>query len=390
MTLITFIVFLVLAYLLLSVSYYFLFAVASIFPLRAKKKNKSQLRKFAVLIPGYKEDSVIVDVAWQALTQTYNNEQFDVIVIADSFKDTTLRALRNLPIKVVEVSFDISTKSKALNAAMDQIGNAYDVALVLDADNIMEPDFLKKVNDAFDHGFLAVQGRRVAKNLNTNFAILDAISEEIGNNVFRKGHRVLGFSSCLAGSGMAFDYIYFKTIMKDVNAVGGFDKELEVRILKDQNKIEYLPNALVYDEKVQKADTFYKQRRRWLSTQSTYLVKALKTAITELFKKGNFDLFDKVIQWIYPPKLLLLAMVLIFSGVTLLFADNILLKQLTILLAIGTVLFFVLSIPRKFYSLNTLKAVVSLPYALLLMTLALFRLKGANKKFIHTQHGTHN
>jgi len=34
-------------------------------------------------------------------------------------------------------------------------------------------------------------------------ALLDGISEEINNNIFRKGHQTLGLSSALIGSGMA-------------------------------------------------------------------------------------------------------------------------------------------------------------------------------------------
>ena len=49
-------------------------------------------------------------------------------------------------------------------------------------------NFLKKINAAFAHGYVAVQGHRTAKNMNTSWAILDAVSEEINNNIFRKGH----------------------------------------------------------------------------------------------------------------------------------------------------------------------------------------------------------
>ena len=44
----------------------------------------------------------------------------------------------------------------------------------------------------------------------TNTAVLDAVSEEINNSIFRKGHTRLGFSSGLSGSGMAFEYDLFK------------------------------------------------------------------------------------------------------------------------------------------------------------------------------------
>ena len=271
-------------------------------------------RKVAVLIPGYKEDNVIVEVARRALEQSYPEQLFDVVVIADSFQELTLHKLRKLPIKLVEVSFEKSTKSKALNKAMEVIGDEYHVALVLDADNIMEFDFVEKINEAFNKGYKVVQGHRIAKNLNTPMAILDAISEEVNNHIFRKGHRVLGLSSALIGSGMAFDYHFFKTTMAKVNAVGGFDKELELKLLRNRNTIEYLHNAEVMDEKVQKTEVFANQRKRWLSAQFIYFKRFIGSGLKELFFRGNVDFMDKVYQMISPPRVLLLGLVMIITA----------------------------------------------------------------------------
>ena len=374
--------------------YIFLFALAGVFNAKSKVAITKKKRKFAVLIPGYKEDNVIVEVARRALEQSYDESLFDVVVIADSFQEITLHKLRKLPIKLVEVSFEKSTKSKALNKAMQTIGDAYDIALVLDADNIMEFDFIEKINEAFDNGYKVVQGHRVAKNTNTAFAILDAISEEVNNHIFRKGHRVLGLSSALIGSGMAFDYNFFKTTMANVNAVGGFDKELELKLLKDRTKIEYLHDALVLDEKVQKSEVFSNQRKRWLSAQFVYFRRYMVSGLKELILRGNIDFADKVYQMVSPPRILLLGLV------TVLTFAYILLEFLTLdslfMVKAGywsisfsfTVLAFALSIPKKFYSSSTLKAIWTLPKAFILMFLSLFKLKGANKKFIHTQHGT--
>src|SRR5690606_18533657 len=98
-------------------------------------------RRVAVLIPAYKEDGVIVDAARHALEQSYPADHFDVVVIADSLQRGTLERLAQLPIKVIQVSFERSTKVKALNRAMEVLGDDYDCALVLDADNIMERHF---------------------------------------------------------------------------------------------------------------------------------------------------------------------------------------------------------------------------------------------------------
>ncbi|WP_218944470.1 glycosyltransferase [Maribacter luteus] len=386
-------------YLGIGALYIFLFSLAGLFRKKTTMvKVLKYTRKYAVLIPGYKEDAVILDVAKQALDQSYPQSLFDVVVIADSFKPETLSELEKMPITLVEVDFEVSTKSKALNKAMKTIGDGYDVALVLDADNIMEHGFIEKMDHAFENGFKVVQGHRVAKNTNTSFAILDAISEEVNNHIFRKGHRALRLSSALIGSGMGFEYSFFKRTMAQVEAVGGFDKELELKLLRSGEKIEYLHHAIVYDEKVQKAAVFANQRKRWLSAQFIYFRRFVGSGIKELFLRGNIDFFDKVYQMIAPPRVLLAGVVtlitLFYAGIHFLFPVISgfmgIPYQFWFFTFLVVVFAFLMAIPKKFYSIDTLKAILTLPKAFGLMFLSLFKLKGANKKFIHTEHGTIN
>ena len=378
----------------LATLYILVFSIASLFYKQKQYEDNGNLKKIAVLIPGYKEDEVIIEVANSALQQDYPAHLYDVVVIADSFQKETIAALQTLPIKVIEVSFDKSTKSKALNKAMATLDRDYDIAVVLDADNLMARDFLKKVNAAFEHGFIAVQGHRTAKNTNNSWAVLDAISEEINNNIFRKGHRVLGLSSAIIGSGMAFKYNYFKSLMSTVTAVGGFDKEIELKMLKEKHKIVYLDDAVVFDEKIQKSEVFGNQRRRWLSAQLHYFRKDILSATQHLVLKGNIDYFDKAIQFIQPPRILLLGAVLLssfsFVAANYFLENQIPFSNYWIILLISCVLSFVFSVPLSFYNATTLKALVSLPKGMFMMLLSLLKIKGANKTFIHTKHGSTN
>lgn len=374
----------------LATLYILVFSIASLFYKQKQYVDNGNLKKIAVLIPGYKEDEVIIEVANSALEQDYPAHLYDVVIIADSFQKETISELKTLPIKVIEVSFDKSTKSKALNKAMATLDRDYDIAVVLDADNLMAKDFLKKVNAAFEHGFIAVQGHRTAKNTNNSWAVLDAISEEINNNIFRKGHRVLGLSSAIIGSGMAFKYAYFKSLMATVTAVGGFDKEIELKMLKEKHKIVYLNDAVVFDEKIQKSEVFGNQRRRWLSAQLHYFRKDILNATKHLLLKGNIDYFDKAIQFIQPPRILLLGAVILssfgFVAANYFLENQIPFSNYWIILLISCVLSFVFSVPLSFYNATTLKALVSLPKGMFMMLLSLLKIKGANKTFIHTQH----
>lgn len=378
-------------YFAISCLYVLVFAVAGHFYKKRKQVANDKLNKIAVFIPAYKEDAVIVDVAKKALFQQYPPSFFDVIVIADSLQNETLNNLKELPLKVVEVSFENSTKAKALNAAMSSLTKVYDYAIILDADNIMEPHFLTKMNTAFNKGFQVVQAHRKAKNLNTSFAILDAASEEINNHIYRRGHSALGLSSGLIGSGMGFEYNLFKSIMKTVTAVGGFDKELEFELAKQNITIEYLQDTVVLDEKVQKSSDFSKQRRRWLATQFIYLKRNYKLGFKALLK-GNVNFFDKVFQMVVPPRILLLGITTITTliycvldfgfGITTFVSSQFWLINFGFLVAA-----FVLALPKSFYNSATVKAMVSMPSAFFRMFRLLFNLKGANTKFIHTSHG---
>lgn len=337
----------------------------------------------AVFIPGYKEDAVIVDVAKKALIQDYTN--YTVIIIADSFLPETLALLNELPIKVVEVQFEQSTKVKALNFAMSQLKETYDLAVILDADNVMEKDFLAKINEAYQQGKTVIQGRRIAKNTDTSYALLDALSEAINNNIYNLGQINLGFSARLVGSGMAFQYPLFQSLMADSVAVGGFDKELELKLLEQGKHIHYVHNAIVWDEKVSKVAVFAKQRRRWLSAQYHYLKAYGGRAIKDLLSKGNLDFFNKIYQMALPPRLLL--PVFLGLGTIISYLAGSSTVWVWFLGFFANVLANFISIPRTMFTIQLLKALLKLPVAVLFMVLSLLKLKGANKKFYHTPHG---
>ncbi len=369
-----------------SALYLFWFAFLSIFPLKNLPPVDFKKRRFAVLIPSYMEDEVIFEVAEQALQQNYPKDLYDVVVIADKFKAETIQKLKQYPIILFNENFSMSTKTRALNHALRLLpDNHYDVAVVLDADNLMEKDFLAKLNNAFSYPYQAIQCHRVAKNLNTNFAILDAVSEEINNNIFRKGHRKIGLSSALIGSAMAFRYDFFKNLMEDVEVVGGFDKELELRLLYNNHIIHYLDDAFVLDEKVQNVKVFSRQRRRWLSAQFHYFGKHFLPAIKALILDGNIDYFNKAFQYIQLPRILLLGLLLLISFISLF------INPLSLIIGWLTASFFIISAllfatPLRFYNFRTLKALLALPMGFAFMFLSLLSIRGANKQFIHTKH----
>src|SRR5580658_8778115 len=65
-------------------------------------------RRIAILVPAYKEDGIIVSTARSHLELDYPKEMFDVYILADSFQESTLAALRELPVEVLVMTFEKS------------------------------------------------------------------------------------------------------------------------------------------------------------------------------------------------------------------------------------------------------------------------------------------
>lgn len=386
-----FIFLIIFLYLLFSTVYMLILAIAGHFRRPEKYAAIAEKSKIAVVIPSYKEDGVIIHTAQEAAAHNYPKDKFQVTVIADKLQPATIEALRNIPVNVVEVKFDVSMKAKSLNAALQSLapGN-FDIVMILDADNIMAPDCLEKVNDAFSKGHKVVQCHRVAKNQNTPVALLDAISEEMGNHILRKGQRALGLPSSIIGSGVAFDYKLVSEIfsLPKIQNNPGEDREIDIQLVKRGIGVEFISGAYIYDEKVASVEVFEKQRLRWLEAQLVHVKGYLTDELKE--KRTTSVYLNKLWQGFLLARLLYLV---VFGGVFIF----ILLQQLFhfsvmypapiwwIAVALTYFTMLLISIPKRFYTLGTLKAIIYIPVLAVSMVKSLLKIETNRQQFIHTE-----
>jgi cellulose synthase/poly-beta-1,6-N-acetylglucosamine synthase-like glycosyltransferase len=348
-------------------------------------------KRIAVLIPSYKEDHIIVNTARKAAEHDYPADKFGVFVAADQLQPETIEQLRVIPnVQVLPVQFEIGSKARSLNKLLNWIPEAgYDVAIILDADNIMMPGCLEKVNDAFQHGFRAVQSHRIAKNRNTPIAVLDAMSEEINNHLFRRGQRALGFSSNTIGSGMAFEFYKIKEIYNKPGILGNpaCDREVDFETMKADICIEFIEDAYVLDEKVSNQEVFEKQRTRWLESQIIHLRLFFDKKSGHLPKTKDY--WNKLFCNLAPPRLIFLGsyglmfmifLVEYFTKFSILAPSYIWWFGLTMMYGLT----FIISIPANFYNWQTAKAVARVPLVLFSFVKAIFKMNVDRKEFVHT------
>ena len=376
-------------YLSVSTIYFFIIAVAGKFARQPRYTVHPDKKKIAVLIPSYREDEIIVNTATKAKHHDYPSTHFEVFVAAHHLKKETVEKLRTIPVQVLEVEFDLGSKARSLNKLLNMIPeNHFDVAIILDADNIMLPGCLEKVNHAFQNGFRSVQSHRIAKNKNSPVAVLDAVSEEINNHLFRRGLRAMGFSASVIGSGMAFEFSKLREIYNKPGILGNpaCDREVDFEIMRSRIQIEFIEDAYVLDEKVAKMEVFEKQRTRWLESQVIHLKLFFSQYST--IKKGK-EYYNKLLINLLPPRVIIL---FVFGMVFILF----LLQKATgypllapsyswwLLITGMYVVTLLISIPASLYSVTTAKALIYVPVLMFSMIKALFKMKVSRKEFIHT------
>ena len=370
-----------------SVVYVVFFAIISLF---YEKEDRiaihaaalsNRMTNFLILYPAYKEDSVIITPVEQFLLQDYPKDLYTVIVISDHMQPETNERLRKLPITLLQPIFEKSSKAKAMQFAIENINSDYDNVVILDADNVVRPEFLSQLNilcSVYD----AIQCHRCAKNANNDVAVLDGASEEINNTIFRKAHNRLGLSSALIGSGMCFNYNQFKENVFKLTTAGE-DREMEVLLLHQGVFIKYAPDIHVFDEKVSNQDNFQRQRMRWMTAQVQSLFSQLPK-VPKALLHGNINFVDKVIQQALIPRSIL---IVLLGGISVLMTLIVpeWCEKWWILLGILAISLFI-AIPNQLRK-RSFSKVLAIPGLVLRMFKNILHIDRKNTDFIHTQHG---
>ena len=348
--------------------------------------RKKEFFTFLILYPAYNEDRVIVSSVQKFVSQYYPYKSFHVAVISDHMQPETNQKLSELPIILLQPVFEKSSKAKAMQYAMDQIKEDYDYVVILDADNVVEPHFLEQLNKECAKGYKAIQCHRCAKNNDNDIAVLDGVSEEINNTIFRKAHNRIGLSSALIGSGMCFDFNWFKENVYQLTTAGE-DRELEALLLKQKVYIHYEPDIHVFDEKVSNKDNFQKQRLRWMTAQIQSLLRMLPD-IPKAIKTFNLDFIDKTIQQALIPRSMLVVatfgMAILMTIVSLFASLYWYIKWWVLFLAICIALY--IATPKQLRSHSVFGKILSLPKLVWKMVLNILKIDHKNTDFIHTSH----
>ena len=296
----------------LTVLYLGIFAFTSMFARHSETPKARNQNRFIILIPSHKSGKSVEMTVNSILGQTYPQRMFDVTVIADHEDEITMFHLAQQPVTLLTPNYAKSSRTKSLQLAINNLPQfkIYDVVIILDAGDVVEPEFLEQMNDAYESaGTKAIQAHKVSLNRDTVSARLSSIFEEINNSIFRRGHITVGLSAAMSSSGMVFNFEWFKQQILAAK-INWADKELEALLLRHHIYVDYFDDIMVYGEKERQAEEFNRQHRNWIITQWRAVLRNLRHLPIAILQK-HYDMIDKLLQWILIPRMLMMVIILL-------------------------------------------------------------------------------
>lgn len=267
--------------------------------------------RFAVLVPAHDEALLIGRLLRNLSELDYPQDRFDVHVVADNCSDGTAALARAGGAQVHE-RFDRSAQSKGhalrwllgrLQASDQQPASAgrYDAYVVLDADSVVAPNFLRSMAARLGAGSQVVQAYYSVLNASESsvaalrFAALAAV-----HYLRPAGRSALGLSCGLKGNGMCFaasvleqfSWSWF-TLAEDV--------EFHLALVRAGVRVDFAPETSVLADMPVTLAQAASQNDRWEQGRLQMLRRHVPGLLADGIRRRSFLRLDAAIEQLIPP-----------------------------------------------------------------------------------------
>ncbi len=226
--------------------------------------------RFAVIVPARNESAVIEENLCALQNAEYPAELRKTYVIVESMEDPTVEICKKYPNTQIYLrrNFERAGKGPALDECMKSIfatEEHFDAVLLLDADNVIAPNFLARMNDAYVAGYDAACGKRNNKDWNSSAtSAASGLTFMVINTLQNKAKASRGMNVVFTGTGFYIRYDILKKLGGWPFATMTEDYEFSTYALCNGITTTYVEDAIYYDEQPERLWQSIVQRTRWV------------------------------------------------------------------------------------------------------------------------------
>lgn len=244
-----------------------LYWIIGFFFTRKFEPAKNQ-HKYAICIPARNEEAVIGNLLDSIRRQDYPSELITVFVVADNCTDNTAQAARDKGAIVYERFNDTDrTKGFALQFLFENIRKDYGIEafegyFIFDSDNLLNKDYVSRMNDSFDAGEKIITSYRNTKNFDENWVASTYALHWLRS--IRMRHRTRSFlrlATNIQGTGFLFANEFVKDGWNYTSLTE--DRAFTADAVAHGYQITYNNDAVFYDEQPTSLRIALRQRTRW-------------------------------------------------------------------------------------------------------------------------------
>ncbi len=231
--------------------------------------------KYGICVAARNEEKVIRNLLDSIKNQDYPLEKLTIYVVADNCTDNTANIVREFAIEnqVKTIVYehqnpDERTKGYALRYLFEQLKNEgggvdqNEGYFIFDADNVLAPDYISRMNEAFDEGNEIVTSFRNSKNLGQNWISFSYAIHWLRTCLREhKGKNIMKLSCRIQGTGFLFDKKYVRNGWNYVSLTE--DRAFCTDAVLQGGRVTYCEAARFYDEQPYNLKVALRQRIRW-------------------------------------------------------------------------------------------------------------------------------
>jgi cellulose synthase/poly-beta-1,6-N-acetylglucosamine synthase-like glycosyltransferase len=262
-------------------------------------------RRFAVLVPAHNEELLLGRLLENLRHLDYPSDGFHVYVVADNCVDRTAALARSLGARVYERGDRMRQgKGFALRWLLERIraaGDGYDAFVVLDADSVVAPNFLRRMDARLEAGSQVIQAYYSVLNAGASPAAGLRNAALAAVHYLRPlGRSALGLSCGLKGNGMCFAAPILQQFAWNWFTLAE-DVEFHLALVRDGVRVDFAPETSVWSDMPLTLAQAASQNARWERGRLHLLRRRVPGLVVEGLRRRSPLRLDAAAEQCIPP-----------------------------------------------------------------------------------------